>query len=408
MIDFLADRRTAAAVAALFVVFASAAAPAWAQGRAARVGVDSVRSEPVSQTVPVLGRLVPRRAGIVAARVAGPLAEMRVEIGDRVEQGDVLAVLVRDRLRAQRDLARADLAAAKADVETQDLQAKLAKQELDRLVRLRQNKSAAFRQALYDDKKMEYTMRSSASVAARAGLQRAEANLRLISIDLRNSEVKAPYGGVVTLRHQEAGAYLRVGDALVTLVGIEELEIEADVPSERISGLSNGVTVPVQVGEAEAQAIVRAVVPSENPLTRTRAVRFVPSFDTREEGYAAEQSVTVRVPVGAPRRALTVHKDAVLNKRGNAMVFLVDDGKAKPRPVTLGEAFGGRFEVLTGLAEGDVVVVRGNERLRPGQAVRSATEQGKKAPGKAGTAPRPLSKDKPKADAEAQTGSGRS
>ncbi len=378
-----------AAIVAFMLALYLTPATTQAQRGPSPVGVDVVRTEPVSQTVPVIGRLVPRRAGVVAARVAGPLGEMRVAVGDRVQQGDVLAVLVRERLRAQRDLVRADLAAARADVQTQELQARLAKQELDRLVRLRENKSAAFRQALFDDKTMEFTMRSSAAESAKASLQRAEANLRLIDIDLRNSEIRAPYSGVVTLRHKEAGAYLGIGEAVVTLIGIEELEIEADVPSERVAGLINGVTVPVQVGDLSAQAIVRAVVPSENPLTRTRAVRFVPSFDTSEEGYAAEQAVTVEVPVGAARQVLTVHKDAVLNKRGETSVFAVDEGKARLQTIRIGEAYGGRFEVLGGLAEGDLVVVRGNERLRPGQPVtptggETGAGAGKKAGGDAG------------------------
>ena len=67
---------------------------------------------------------------------------------------------------------------------------------------------------------------------------------------------------------------------------------------------------------------------------------------------------------------LSVHKDAVINRRGKQIVYVVQEGKAAMRPVQLGEAVGARMEVLRGLAQGDLVVVRGNERLRPGQDVR--------------------------------------
>ena len=78
----------------------------------------------------------------------------------------------------------------------------------------------------------------------------------------------------------------------------------------------------------------------------------------------------VCMPIGPKRDVVSVHKDAIIREAAGAVVFVVVDGIARKRPVELGEAFGARFEVLAGLAPGDQVVVRGNERLRPGQSVR--------------------------------------
>jgi multidrug efflux pump subunit AcrA (membrane-fusion protein) len=111
-------------------------------------------------------------------------------------------------------------------------------------------------------------------------------------------------------------------------------------------------------------------VPDENPLTRTRTVRFIPRFDGAGDNLATNQSVTLHLPLGQARDAITVHKDAVLNRMGLTIVFFVNDDTAEIRPVKLGEAVGGRFEVLDGLKAGDLVVVRGNERLLPGQKIR--------------------------------------
>ena len=114
---------------------------------------------------------------------------------------------------------------------------------------------------------------------------------------------------------------------------------------------------------------VRAVIPNENPTTRTRQVRLQPALDAIETPLAINQSATVHVPIGASRNVVSVHKDAIINRRGQSMVYVVEDGKASIRPVQLGEAVGARLEVRGGLAVGDKVVVRGNERLRPGQPV---------------------------------------
>ena len=104
-----------------------------AQQPPAVVSVDQVRMEATAQTVPVIGRLVARRAGEVAARTAGPVAQLHVEVGDRVETGDPLAVLDRVRLRAERDRLAAVVNQAQAQVERLTAQAALHRQELRRL-----------------------------------------------------------------------------------------------------------------------------------------------------------------------------------------------------------------------------------------------------------------------------------
>jgi multidrug efflux pump subunit AcrA (membrane-fusion protein) len=99
-------------------------------------------------------------------------------------------------------------------------------------------------------------------------------------------------------------------------------------------------------------------------------VRFIPTFEGEKRPLAAEQSVTVHVPVGAARNVLSVHKDAVTRRGSQSLVYVVEDATAELRSVQLGEAVGNRFEVRGGLQAGDTVVVRGNERLQPGDRVR--------------------------------------
>jgi len=103
-------------------------------------------------------------------------------------------------------------------------------------------------------------------------------------------------------------------------------------------------------------------------LTRTRTVRFTPQFNGRRN-LAKNQSVTLLLPIGKARDVISVHKDAVVVRKGRDVVFVIEDGRAKMRNVRLGEGIGGRFEVLSGLNPGDLTVVRGNERLRPDQKV---------------------------------------
>ena len=357
--------RLALALAALAFVIAS---PVVAQDAATTVRVDAVRTEPFAQTVPILGRLVAAQRGEVAARVAAAVETLAVQVGDRVEAGEAVAELDRDRLQASAALATARVSAAEAQIVADRAELSLLQQELRRLTRLRE--SAAFSPAQLEDKRQEIEAATARITRAEAQLEEARADLALARTDLDDAVVRAPYSGVVTERYVSAGDYVVPGEPVVALLDDGSLEIEADVPSVRVRNLDPSDRVAVRFdGGFTTTARLRAIIPDENPRTRTLAVRF--ALEETEGGtlLASGQSITLEIPVGAARQVVTVDKDAVLRRPSGDMVFVAAEGEAQPRPVTLGEATGERFVVDTGLEPGELVVVRGNERLRPGQAI---------------------------------------
>jgi RND family efflux transporter MFP subunit len=346
------------------------ASPDGARGQdgPATVEVDAVRTEPLSQTMPVLGRIVTRQEGPVAARVAGLVDRVEVEVGDRVEEGAAMVWLDAEPLSFERDLAQAEYSAALAEQGTEQAQLELLEAEHGRMTKL--EGSAAFSRAQMVDKESEIAVARSRIVAAAARIQQYRVKLQLSARDLEDAVIRAPFAGVVSQRQVSAGAYIRTGDPVVTLIDDGQLEIEADVPSERVAGLSPGTTLAIRLDDGtEHEADVRAVVPEENPMTRTRAVRLTPRFGKSSKPLAIAQSVTIELPIGEPRPVVTVNKDGVIQQPNGAVVYLAEEAAAALRPVQLGEAVGMRFEVLGGLRPGDLVVVRGNERLRPGQAI---------------------------------------
>ena len=376
--------------------------PAAAQGGRppALVEVDPVREERVAQTVPVVGRVVPREHGTVAAAIGGPVAEVAVRVGDRVEAGDVLIVLARDLPAARLDQRRADEALESARVRTAEADVDLARQELERLEKLKG--SAAFPKAAYEDGRQELVRRRSRVREAAAALARARVQREMAEIELARTTVRAPYAGVVTARPAAPGGYVKAGDPVATLVDDQRLEVEADVPADRLGGLVPGLDVTLVLDDGAVHpATVRAIVPDENPLTRTRPVRFTPRFVSGDGagGPAANQSVVVRVPIAGAGAVASVHKDAVVTRRGQPLVYVADGApeaaRAEVRPVRLGESGEGRFVVLEGLRPGELVVVRGNERIAPGQAIRFRPD-----------APAPASGSQPGSGSVARSGAG--
>ena len=335
-----------------------------------KVLAEKVRNIQVTQTFPVIGRFVARKNGVVAALTNGPLKEMLVEVGDRVSRGQVVARMIIDRIQANRDLLAAELTIKEAKLRTVEARLTLKLGEMVRLDGLR--KSAAFSHAQYSDKRNEVAMVRSEISEAQGAVSKAKADLKLASIDLYNAEIRAPFDAKVIKRHATVGTYLSIGTPIATLLNDKEMEIEANVPAGRLVGVLPNREVKVRMDNGYmVSAVVRAIVPSENSKTRTRPVRFSLEMGELSKRFliAESQSVTVLLPVAQALRVLTVHKDAVTTKGNNKVVVKIVDGIAKPRNVKIGESVGDRFAVLSGLSEGDTVVIRGNEGLRSGQKV---------------------------------------
>lgn len=360
------DGRLAVVAALLALV---AACPAAGQDQPpALVRVDAVIREPMSQTAPVVGRIVAREA-VIATQVAGTVFRIHADIGDAVTRGDLLAELDPARLQSDADLRKAERNEAEANLEATAASLAAADQALERLRSLRS--SAAFSPARFDEAELEVRRNRGLVAVAEARLMRAEANWARALIDLEDSEIRVPFSGVVGDRSAHVGEYLRVGDPVVTVINESGLEIEALVPLNRLSGIRPGAELTVVLDdETRHRAVVRASVPMENSLTRTRIVRLTPEFSDTVNPLAGNQSAIVLIPIGEAREVITVHKDAIVNRPNGAVVFVVEDDQAQMRPVSLGESVGSRIAVIDGLAPGELVVVRGNERLRPGQPVR--------------------------------------
>lgn len=332
------------------------------------VRVEKIRRQAMTQTVPVIGRLVSLRMGNIAARIAGPVEHIAVEVGDHIKKGQMIAVLDAETLMAELQMTNSELDEARAELLMWRAETDVAMTELKRQEGLRT--SVAFSQAKFEDAQKRVAVADARVERARARVAIKRSVLQRKQIDVEYTTVRAPYAGVIIRRYTEAGAYVNRGDPIVRVVGDRALEVEANVPYARLVGLPIGRTVDIILDDGTRhKATVRSILPSENPQTRTRIVRFVPEFSGIKHPLAESQTVTIAVPVSDDRNALTVHKDAILKRPSGDMVFVVIDGTAQPRPITTGEAVGGRFEVVSGLKEGEQVVIRGNERVQPGMKV---------------------------------------
>lgn len=299
-----------------------------------------VSAEPFRSSEAVAGTVRARTSATLAAKIPGRITALPVEIGDRVERGQVLARLEAEQIEARLRQARAVLRRAEA--------------ELARYTALYE-KEAATRQEL-EKVKTEHAV-ARAAVEEAASLQ-------------REAVVRAPFDGVITQEMADVGDLATPGRPLLVLEAPGRLRFEVAV-SETLRGfLERGTEVSVEVADLPpVQGVVGEVGPSADVNSRTYLVK-IDLPDT--EGLRPGQFGRARLPT---RRSsiLRVPADTVSRRGQLEYVYVVEEGKAWLRLVETGKSFpSGQVEIAAGLEDGETVVVDGASALVDGQPVTEA------------------------------------
>lgn len=326
-----------------------------------------------STVLTATGYTYARDRAAVGSRVIGRIVELKVEEGDRVRRGDVIAVLDSADIRASVEQTRAEM---------RESQARLAdaKRELARQEKLREAGVTA--QAELD------SARTAADVAV-AQLGTAEARLRSQEAQLAYTVIRSPLGGVVIEKNVEVGEMVAPGGftsqqstgAIVRIADPASLEVEADINESYINRLKIGQPASIQVDavpDRTYQGKLRQIIPTAD---RQKAVVQVKvTIDDPDERLVPDMSSTVTfLETGVDRSALKaepriyVAREAVRNQDGASTVFLIEGDHVKATAVQLGPESEGRFEVVSGLKGGEALVRNVPADLKDGQRVRVAT-----------------------------------
>lgn len=257
----IVETRTRHPIAAVIVVMALGIFP-----------TQTFAETPIS-SITVVGEIVPRQGGEIAAAIAAPVQEVSVVAGDRVLVGDALAKLNIDDRRADVQTARAQIAVAHAELRVREAALAVESANLERLNRLQG--SAAFNAARFQDSQKAVARLRAEIEVARASIEEARARAARLLVDVRRATIVAPYDAVVLSREIDEGDFVTPGRRMFTLVNTRDLDVEADIPTTALSSLAEGDRIQAETRDGLPVAVtVRALIPVENPLTRTRTVRF--------------------------------------------------------------------------------------------------------------------------------------
>jgi membrane fusion protein (multidrug efflux system) len=308
-----------------------------------------VASEDVDVTVKAVGTLEAEQAVKVQPKRAGRIVELLMAEGTRVTAGTVLARLEDHDVRARLDQARA--AATEAEVRERN-----AARQHERTRALLSQGIAAQQQ--YDDLKAERDR-------ALAALDVARANIAFAEAELADTVIVAPFDGVVGRQLVDRGAYVKQGDTLTTIVDADPVEIVFAVPERHAPELRTGQDVGVTVtshGDRGFPGKVTFIDPEVDPVNRTVTVKAV--LPNPELALRPGQFATVALTLAHHANAAVVPEEALVPSGDDVLLYVVRDGKAEARRVTVGVRLPGRAEIAHGVAAGDVIVRAGQEKLR--------------------------------------------
>jgi membrane fusion protein (multidrug efflux system) len=335
----------------------SGATPAQSDDAEAPIAVKLVAAEVVKapRVVTLSGSLIGAEQAEVAAGAAGKVVATYVERGSFVKKGAILARLDSRAVSAQ-------AAQAAADVESMKAQAAGAELDCGRVERL--NAKGAISKADYDKARTQCQ-------TTKWSVSSAEAHKTLTAEALRDTEIRAPFSGMVVERAVTAGEYVRVDSRVVTLVNTDALRVEITVPESDVALVRQGMDVNFRTaGDSDARVFhgkIRYVGPSVRKQSRDAVVEAV--FQNDAHDLRPGMFVTARLAVGVEELP-AVPAGAVRSDGTLRHVFVDVSGRLEDRLVQAGEKVGGQIPIVSGLKPGEQVVAELTPDVRDGVRVK--------------------------------------
>ncbi|MFP5238473.1 MAG: efflux RND transporter periplasmic adaptor subunit [Acidobacteriota bacterium] len=329
------------------------------------------------------GYVVADRKAAVASKITSRLVWLGVEEGSRVRKGDVIARLEGEDVAAALKQAEADLSAARFMVDQTKAELDDATLNHDRFRELDKRKVVA--RSEFDQAVARYRKAQAAHENAVRLVAARKAALELAKANLEYTVVRAPFDAVVLTKSADVGDIVTPLSAsatskasVVTLADLGSLQIEADVSESNLAKVRQGQPVEIMLdayGEERFPGRVHMIVPTADKSKATVMVKV--RFDELDQRVLPQMSAKVafleRAPTAqelAPRLAVPLR--ALTGPENARAVFLVDGGKARLTPVTLGMKLGDMVEITSGLSAGDKVVLSPPETLKDGGRVEAA------------------------------------
>jgi len=320
----------------------------------------SAQSVTIPDLVEAVGTLRAAETSVLAAQMMGNVVQIRAHEGDRVQRGQVLALLDEAQPRAALDRATAADLASQQEVAASDSDFTLAEATIKRYQTLYDKKSVSPQE--FDEIKARYQAAQARREMARAGQAQAKATLQQARTALGYTHIVAPFDGLVTERKADVGTLASPGMPIFTVEALCHYRLEATVNESDLRHVRLRQQVPVQIdalGDLELAGKVVEIVPAADPGSRSFLVKVeLPSDPALRSGLFGR----AHFPRGE-RSALLIPRSAVVERGQLLGIYVLDANRvAGLRYITLGKPVAEKVEVLAGLEPGETLVADPNGR----------------------------------------------
>jgi RND family efflux transporter MFP subunit len=337
------------------------------QDRLQPVEVTRVVKGPFGEEFSVAGMVTAFTEAKVTPRVAGRVVSVNAGLGQRVAQGEALITIDQaDYLNGLR-VAEANLASARANSIQAETGYGNARANYERVEQL-YNQGAAAKSEL-EQARGQYATAESGYKANQALISQCEAAFDKARMDYENTVVRAPFAGVVAQRLTDLGEMVSQQTPAVILIQDNPLLIKVSLGESMVSHVAPGQKVEVFIASSgkSYQGTVRSVAPQADAANRAFPVEI--TLDNPGDEVKPGMVADLRLTTKKVDDALVVPSDALMEEDNGAGIFVLEGDTVKHRKVTTGMSGQGSTQVVSGLNEGEVVVVKGNHLLIDGMKV---------------------------------------
>ena len=315
------------------------------QNKALNVRAVVLSQQGLTDGIFVSGSLVPDEEVSLSFESSGKITDIFFKEGTHVEKGELLAKI--------------NDAPLQADLRKKQAQVKLMQDRLFRAKALLE-KEAVSKEAFQE---------------AEANLAALEAEIEGVEAQIEQTELRAPFSGIIGLRQVSVGAYATTTTEVATLTKTAPLKVEFNVP-ERYAGMLPEGTELTFTAEGDLTTRNAKVYASDSrvdPETRTFAIRAI--YPNADGKLIPGRYVNVNLVTQRFENTLAVPSEAIVSEMGIDKVFVCKNGKAQPVEIAKGLRTDAMVQVLRGLVPGDTVITSGTMQLRSGQKVVVSVQQ---------------------------------
>lgn len=328
--------------------------------------IETVRSAALPETSEVTGTVKARVSAVISSRVAGTVSAMRVREGERVKKGFVLAQLDAQENQAAAAAAAAACVDAQHGLEEAHSRKKLADTTFERYQKLF-NEQAVTRQE-FDVKQAERDLASAGVLRAGARLTQLRESSRAAAATAGYTRIVAPLAGIVRSKSADIGSTVFPSQPLMTIEDEGSYQLELAIPESMMGTVKVGTAVLVTIDAAGSTfaAKIAEIIPAADPGSRT----FTAKINTAQKGLGSGMFGRAVLTLGSSVTSLMVKKKAIVEHGALTSVWTIgSDNIARLRLVRVGKTTGERVEILSGLSDGERVVIGGVERVSEGVRV---------------------------------------